>query len=100
MFPKPSAYVKTCNGETEWIYIFFIEDNELLETYNGIWNKVSNSIKKKILKTKIRSCGDKPAYIHDKQVLKVGSNYTFLTVLLLDSVLKKDKNYYPQVLRE
>ena len=48
-----------------YIYIF-IEDNELLETYNGIWNKVSNSIKKKILKTKIRSCGDKPAYIHDK----------------------------------
>ena len=56
--------------------------------------------KKKILKIKIRSCGDKPADIHDKKVPKVGSNYTFLTVLLLDSVLKKDKNYYPQVLRE
>ena len=47
MFPKPSAYVKICNGETEQIYIYiFIEDNELLETYNGVWNKVSNSIKK------------------------------------------------------
>ena len=56
--------------------------------------------KKNILKTKIRSCGDKPAGIHDKKVPKVGSNYTFLTVLLLDSVLKKDKNYYSQVLRE
>ena len=29
-------------------YIFFIEDDELLETYNGIWDKVSTSIKKEI----------------------------------------------------
>ena len=27
---------------------FFIEDDELLEIYNGIWNKVSNSIKKEL----------------------------------------------------
>ena len=26
----------------------FIEDYELLETYNGIWDKVGNSIKKEI----------------------------------------------------
>ena len=26
----------------------FIEDAELLETYNGIWDKVGNSIKKEI----------------------------------------------------
>ena len=26
--------------------IFFIEDNELLEIYNSIWHKVSNSVKK------------------------------------------------------
>ena len=56
--------------------------------------------KKKILKTKIRPCSDKPADIHEKKVPKVRSNYTCLTLLLLDSVLKKDKNYYPQVLRE
>ena len=56
--------------------------------------------KKKVLNIKIRSCGEKPADIHDKNVPKVGSNYTFLTVLLLDSVLKEDKNYYSQVLRE
>ena len=56
--------------------------------------------KQKILKTKLRSCSDKPADIYDKKVPEVGSNYTFLTVLLLDSVLKKDRNYYPQVLGE
>ena len=41
MFPKTSAYVKSCDGETKWMY-FFIEDDELLEIYNDIWNKVSN----------------------------------------------------------
>ena len=56
--------------------------------------------KEKNSETKIRFCGDKPAGIHDKKVPKVGSNYTCLAVLLLDSVLKKDKNYYPQVLSE
>ena len=61
---------------------------------------IVNQHKQKILKTKLRSCSDKRAEIYDKKVPKVGSNYTFLTVLLLDSVLKKDRNYYPQVLGE
>ena len=47
IFPKPSAYEKICNVETDWIYLF-IEDDELLETYNDIWNKVNNTIKKEI----------------------------------------------------
>ena len=28
--------------------LFFIEDEESLEKYNGIWNKVSNSFKKEL----------------------------------------------------
>ena len=28
--------------------VFFIGDDQLLETYNNIWNKVSNSIKKEL----------------------------------------------------
>ena len=28
--------------------LFFIEDEESLEKYNGIWNKFSNSIKKEL----------------------------------------------------
>ena len=30
MFPKTSAYVKSYDGQTKWIY-FSIEDDELLE---------------------------------------------------------------------
>ena len=28
--------------------VFFFEDDESLEKYNGIWNKVSNSVKKEL----------------------------------------------------
>ena len=44
MPPKLSAYVKTYDSTTKWMY-FLIWYGELLEKYNDIWNKVSNSIK-------------------------------------------------------
>ena len=48
ILPKPSSlYVKIYDGEMNWMY-FFIEDDELLEIYNSIWNKVSNSINKEL----------------------------------------------------
>ena len=47
MLPKTSAYVKGYDGETKWVY-FSIEDGDLLNKYNNIWNKVSNSIKKEL----------------------------------------------------
>ena len=43
MLTKRSAYVKIYDDEIKWMY-FCIEDDELLENYNNIWNKVSNSI--------------------------------------------------------
>ena len=45
MLPKTSAYVKSCDGQIKWIY-FLIEDDDLLEKCNTIWNKVSPDIKK------------------------------------------------------
>ena len=45
MLPKTSAYVKSCDGQTTWMY-FLIEDDDLLEKYNTIWDKVSADIKK------------------------------------------------------
>ena len=67
MLPKSTACIKSYDGKTNWMY-FFKEDDELLETYNEIWNKVNNSIKeelnfepiynKKFLKNKTRSYGN------------------------------------------
>ena len=60
--PKRSAYVKSYDERTRWMY-FLIEDDEFLEKYNTIWDKFSVDIKKefdnepvynkKFLKTKI-----------------------------------------------
>ena len=45
MLPKTSAYVKSYDGLVKQMY-FFIEDDDLLEKYNTIWDKVSLDIKK------------------------------------------------------
>ena len=45
MLPKTSVYVKCYYGQTKWTY-FLIEDDNLLEKYNTIWDKVSADIKK------------------------------------------------------
>ena len=38
--------VKIYDEQTKWIY-FLIEDDDLLENYNTIWDQVSADIKKK-----------------------------------------------------
>ena len=43
MLLKTSAYNKSFDIETKWIY-FSIEDDELLKKYD-IWNEVSNKVK-------------------------------------------------------
>ena len=49
------------------------------------------------MKTKIKSHGDEVTNFYDKKIPKVGSNYTCVAVISLDSALKKDENHYPQV---
>ena len=63
MLPKTNAYLKRYDGKTKWI-----EDDDLLEKYYTIWDKVSADIKKEFdsktvynknyLITKIKSNGD------------------------------------------
>ena len=36
MLPKTRAYVKSYDGQTEWMY-FLIKDDDLLEKCNSIW---------------------------------------------------------------
>ena len=75
---KTNTYLNFYDGETKWI-IFLIKDNDLLKKHNGIWNSVSNSIKKnltilkKVLKTKIRSYGHEATDFHSKKVNEAGS---------------------------
>ena len=81
MYPKTSTYVKSYDEQIKWMY-FLIEDDDFLEKYNTIWDKVSADIKKefdsksvynkKHLKTKIKSD------FYNKKIPKVDSNHTCL----------------------
>ena len=97
--------------ETKYIS-FFMKDDELLQKYNEIWEKVRNRIKseefdsepvynEKYLKAKIKSYNGKTNTNFDNnKIPKEGSPYICLLVILINSVYRKDKNYYPQVFSE
>ena len=90
---------------------FLIKGEKLLEKYNEIWKKVRSIIKKefgskpvsneKYLKTKIKSYNGKVnKNCCNNKILKEGSQCIYLSVILINSPYKKDKNYYPQVFLE
>ena len=76
MLPKTSIYVKSYDGQTKWMY-FLIEDDDLLEKYNTIWDKVSADMKKEfdsepvynknLLKTKTKFHSDEVTDSYDKR---------------------------------
>ena len=47
MLLKTRAYVRNYDGQTKWMY-FLIEDDDLLEKYSAIWDKVSAEMKKEL----------------------------------------------------
>ena len=49
------------------------------------------------MKTQIKSHSDEVTDFYDKNIPKADSNHTCLTVISLDSSLKIDENYCPQV---
>ena len=76
ILPKASAYAKSYDEQTKWMY-FLVEDDDLLEKYNTIWDKDSADIKKNdsehvydksYLKTKIKSYGDEVTDFYDKKL--------------------------------
>ena len=45
MLPNTNVYVKIHDGQIKWMY-FWIEDDDLLQKYNIISEKISTDIKK------------------------------------------------------
>ena len=91
MLPKTSAYVKSYDGQTKWMY-FLIEDDDLLEKVSADIKKEFDSLpvyNKNFLKTKTKSHGNEITDFYDKKIPKVGSSHTCLVVITLDSALKK-----------
>ena len=92
---------------------FKVSDNKLLKKYNKIWAKISNlmDIKfdsqpvygdgDKYIKTKIKMYGDRVnTNFQGKKVPKENASYKCLSLILLDSVIRANKKFYPQALLE
>ena len=110
-FPQMIGYVRKRDVNT--IMSFKISDKQLLKKYNQTWKKA-----KSLLNTKFDSkpvYGDNDKYIKTKIKIYAGSMITnfqskkmpkekapckCLSIIMLDSVIKAKKKYYPQTLLE
>ena len=83
-----NAYVKSYDGGTKWVYFLKIMN------YSCIWNQSAIVLRKELdckpiynktfLKAKIKSYATN---LHNKEIPKVGFNYTCLAVVLIDFAL-------------
>ena len=101
LLTKMSAYRKGFN-KTKYIS-FFIKDDELLEKYNEIWEKVKIIIKKefdsepiyneKYLKTRIKSYNEKiNTNLDNNKIPKESSHFLYIFKWLINIIKKKKKN--------
>ena len=92
---------------------FKVGDNKQLKKYNKIWEKISNLMdiefdsepvyggNDKYIKTKIKMFEDRVnTNFQGKKVLKENASYKCLSLIMLDSVIRVNKKYYPQTLLE
>ena len=92
---------------------FKVSDNKLLKKYTKIWEKISNLMNievesesvygdnDKCIKTKIKLYGDKVnTNFQGKQIPKENASYKCLSLIMLDSVIRANKKYYPQTVLE
>ena len=88
-----------------------MKGDELLEKCNDIWEKVKYSLKKefdsepvynkKYLKAKIKPYNEKiNTNFHNNKIPKEDSKFICLSVILIGSVFRASKNYYPKMLLE
>ena len=105
--PKMIGYVKC--SESNKTMSFKINDNKLPKKYNQIWKKVKNLVNikfdnepvygdnDKYIKTKIKIYDDNVnTNFQGKKVPKENASCKCLSLIMLDSIVKVKKKYYPQ----
>ena len=78
---------------------FFDKNDEVLEKYNEIWEKVKNITKKEFDSGPVFNEKYLKAKTNNK-IPQESSHFICLSVILFDSVYIAGKNYCPQVFRE
>ena len=109
--PQMIGYVK--NFDSNKTMSFKVGDNKLLRKYNKIWEKVSNLMNiefdsepvygdgDKYIKSKIKMFEDiVNTNFQVKKVSKQNASYKCLSLIMLDSIIRVNKKYYPQKLLE
>ena len=92
---------------------FRVNNKQLLKKYNRIWEKVEKLLKidfenkpvygddDKYIKTKTKIYADNIiTKFHNKKMPKEKASCKCLSVIMIDSVIKANKKYYPQTLLE
>ena len=104
--PQMTGYAKKFN---EIVTMSFRANNkQLLKNYNKIWEKVEKLMKinfeskpvygddDKYMKTKIKTyAGSMITNFHNKKMPKEKAPCKFLSIIMLDSVIKANTEYYP-----
>ena len=106
-----TGYVRKTEGNTTMS--FKISDKQLLKKYNQIWKRVEKLLKiefdsepvygdnDKYIKTKIKIyAGSMITNFQSKKMPKEKAPCKCLSIIMLDSVIKAKKKYYPQTLLE
>ena len=92
---------------------FRVNNKQLLKNYNKIWEKIEKLMRidfeskpvygddDKYIKTKIKIyAGSMITNFHNKKMPKEKAPCKCLSIIMLDSVIKANKKYYPQTLLE
>ena len=92
---------------------FRVNNKQLLKNYNKMWEKFEKLLKidfeskpvygddNKYIKTKIKIyAGSMITNFHNKEMPKEKAPCKCLSIIMLDSVIKANKKYYPQTLLE
>ena len=110
--PKMPGYLNNFKDGTRKMY-FLTDNNEFLERYTKIWEKISDLIDKKFdsdlvynnkyINTKIRSYNNDITIFHDtdnknNKLPEKNKAFKCMSLISLDSIIKINKNYYPQTL--
>ena len=109
--PKMTGYAR--KFEENATMSFRVNNKQLLKNYNKIWGKTEKLMKidfeskpvysddDKYIKTKIKIYADSViTNFHNKKMPKEKAPCKCLSIIMLDSVIKANKKYYPQTLLE
>ena len=111
ILPQMIGYVK--HFDSNKTMFSKVSDNKLLKKYKKIWGKTTNllGIKfdsqpvygdgDKYIKTKVKMNGNRVnTDFQGKKVPKENDSYKCLSLIMLDSIIRANKKFYPQTLLE